>query len=127
MFLHTLLHTSRYSTCKNICYTYAHSHQGAFSTPSALCIWACIHVYELNVQVLLSVYVHMYTYIQAGSLPTSYLCLPLCTKPSPPTLKYHYTLPSLPPSTLKQAPQCSSFFLNKQFKENNFVKGRGEK
>lgn len=39
------------------------------STPSALCVWACIRVYELNVQVLLSVYVHMYTYIQAGSLP----------------------------------------------------------
>lgn len=32
------------------------------------CVWACIRVYELNVQVLLTVYVHMYTYVQAGSL-----------------------------------------------------------
>lgn len=32
-----------------------------------------------------------------------------------------------PQPTLKQVPQCSSFFLNKQFKEVNLEQGRGEK
>lgn len=51
IFLHTLGHTSRYSTCKNICYTSA---QPPWQHGQDPCV-------GITIQVLLSVYVHMYT------------------------------------------------------------------
>lgn len=106
IFLHTLLHTSRYSTCKNICYTYAHSHQGAFKyTVCAvrMGMYTCVWIKCTGTTKCICAYVHIHT----GRQPTtSHLCLPLCTKPTPPTLKHRYALPSppLPQPALKQVP-----------------------
>lgn len=86
IFLHTLLHTSSYCTCKNICYTYTHSHQGAFERHHLnACVRAwgcmCVCVKYTDPTKCIYAYVHTHTGRQAKCQPSiSYHPLFFCTK-----------------------------------------------
>lgn len=65
IFLHTLVHTPRYSTCKNICYSHTRPLQVPREPVAAAggLGWADGHLLNIHSKV----YVHMYTYVQTPS------------------------------------------------------------